>query len=348
MSAPRSERYPRILARRKTSAPKVVVECIVGLSLLQERGDIIFRLMEGQGLAAQTMGGYHGHDDDNDVDVRVWSRLGIHLVSPPSVYDLCDSGLIGSFGFYELTPANHSNTSRPDSNTATNKALFLDDIRHRRENTYDAGACIGEWDHIPVLLPSPSDGYFRRLHGGSYWVPPYAGGKEMGSALPEYMDPSAALFGYFFWLVTFHDGLRHGVDTNNDGAISVAEFMGYVRRAATGVNIKWLERVLVQAPCLVANGLIHYQHTMHMCNEARLLRERCVGSPSIHACHAENWVRFQALYATGPKYFIEGNESKALYINSSNGQNNSSLRFNTSAIASMCSAAIHTGSEGSP
>jgi hypothetical protein len=68
MSLPEDERYPR--TKPKKAAPEAMVRCVQQLSAWQEQGEIVFKIMEGQGIAAETSGWYHGNGDDDDLDMR--------------------------------------------------------------------------------------------------------------------------------------------------------------------------------------------------------------------------------------------------------------------------------------
>jgi hypothetical protein len=296
-------RYPR---RRLVRPPSSMVQCLRKLSLWQNRGDLVFRLMEGQGLGAQTAGGFHGNSDDDDVDMTIWSRTGVDRIAH---YGWCPGTDLGSFGYVELPPG--------DNNTA----LFNADIKsasarahgHGHITTIDltgardtdiSDSCIGEWEGIGVLLPKPEHGYFRNLHGGSYWVPPVQGGKELGWRMRLYMDPSNGLFKYFEkWMMSSLEGLEKGVDTNGDQSISSAEFMKYVQ-GSPKMNQKWLRGAIFEMPCVIADAIVHYQHVMQMGTLMRTMRAACRGGDK--PCQEKNWVKFNATYGEGPRYFDEG------------------------------------------
>ena len=247
-------------------------------------------------------GGFHGNTDDGDIDMAMYTRTGVTI---DDHYQWCRPGTnLGSFGFYSYTP------SIPEGSPGyheANKAAFL-------KQSEGAGkiisACIGTWEGFEVLLPKPSEGYFRDLHGGSYWVPPVQGGKEMGRYLKEYMDPTKSLFPWFSWLVEFHDGLKRGVDKDSDGAISTSEFMHYVRTSER-VNQKWLNHSLTDDPCIVANAIIHYQHTYLVCNAARTMRATCESKDEASGedkatCDKKNYDVFVKDYwKDGPQYISE-------------------------------------------
>jgi hypothetical protein len=276
--------------------------CARKLLTWQERGDIVFVLMEGQGLAAMMSGSFHGNSDDNDWDMSVKSRKG---VTCNEQNDMCNYWCggdpnLGSFGFDMLEPT--------EDNIAAFAAMFSQDDR-------PLAACIGSWEGMEVLLPDPKGGYFRGLHGGSYWVPPVQGGKELGKWFHEYMDPSKGLFRHFNWLTTFHDGLKRVVDTDGDLTISVEEFLAYVR-GNERVNQQWLAATLRERPCIVANAYLHYDFVMRAARLMRILRGSCPGSlraffqrRASATCHARNFELFMSVFGAGPTYFEETEDS---------------------------------------
>ena len=307
-SLPSETRYPRIIDPHGHRPREGIVRCVERLAGWQEEGDILFVLMEGQGLSAMMSGAYHGNRDDDDVDMRVFSRKG---VTEEAHYKWCETESIslGSFGFFPVEPPTMKFP-------AYLKARGTESVGTIPWGTIGMRACIGRWETFDVLLPHPKSHYFRNLHGGSYWVPPVKGGKEMGQSFPGYMDPSSSLFPYFDrWLVDFHDGLRSGVDLDHDSIISTIEFFRYVK-GNTRVNQKWLQLAMQKRPCVVANALIHYEHLMKFCNLAREMRQRCEKcgkrcnlAESKKCCHLQNWNAFKSQYGEGPSYYEEENEA---------------------------------------
>ena len=283
-------RYPRKIDSRGHRPSESLVGCLERLTQWQENGNILFVLMEGQGLSAQMSGGYHGNFDDDDVDMRVFS--GLPNTSREKHYTWCSDKNIdlGSFGFHVVNAPNMSSYIRS---------------AHKEQFTGKSLSCIGRWESFDVLLPHPNAHYFRKLHGGSYWVPPVAGGKEMGQRFEEYMKPGQSLFPWFTWLETFHDGLRQ-IDQDANEEISSREFFDYVE-SSPRVNQKWLSKARKKQPCFVANAILYYQHLMKFAGLARNLRNRCEGDfiPTKEECHAENWRFFKAEYGNGPVYFSD-------------------------------------------
>ena len=294
MLLPTDTRYPRTRGGRgRRSAPGHMLACVRRLATWQERGDIVFRLMEGQALGAQMVGGYHGGSDDDDLDMKMFSRKGDDYKTH---YTWCGAkAKLGSYGFYALEPSED------------NKAAFLAQSQGRGKIVPDS--CIGTWEGIELLLLKPENPYVRQQHGGSYWVPPVQGGKKLGARLRAYMDPADELFPWFAsWLVHFHEGLKNGVDTDSNMQISVAEFMAYVR-SNDRVNQKWLAQA---DPCVVANGFVHYHFMMPTIQLARELRKKCDGMVNATTCHDRNWVEFKAAFGSGPNYLKSQSECLAL------------------------------------
>ena len=228
-------RYPRKTIRVDIDQASLCV-MLERLTQWQENGNILFVLMEGQGLSAQMSGGYHGNFDDDDVDMRVFS--GLPNTSREKHYTWCSDKNIdlGSFGFHVVNAPNMSSHSSAHKEQFTGKSL----------------SCIGRWESFDVLLPHPNAHYFRKLHGGSYWVPPVAGGKEMGQRFEEYMKPDQSLFPWFTWLETFHDGLRQ-IDQDANEEISSRSFLTML--SPLHVNQKWLSKARKKQPCFVANAI---------------------------------------------------------------------------------------------
>ena len=56
MTLPPELRYPRLLSGVSRDPPDTMVRCLQRLTRWQEEGEIIFVMMEGQGLAAQMSG----------------------------------------------------------------------------------------------------------------------------------------------------------------------------------------------------------------------------------------------------------------------------------------------------
>ena len=248
--------------------------------------------------------------------MTVWSRMGVDRLAH---YNWCDGVSLGSFGFVELRPG------RPDA--TCNKALFAADVKSASARAYGHGHatsvqltgarvtdisdnCIGEWEGIEVLLPKPEHGYFRKLHGGSYWVPPSKGGKELGWRMRQYMDPAAALFPYFEWMLASLEGLEKNVDMNRDQVITSAEFMKYVRDNDR-VNQKWLSSAIQDTPCVVADAIVHYQHILRMGTLMRAMRAQCNKMEDRKACNEKNWVSFNRTFGGGPQYYFDDGDPSA-------------------------------------
>ena len=80
------------------------------------------------------------------------------------------------------------------------------------------------------------------------------------------------------------------VDINNDGEISAAEFLSYVQ-GQSKVNQLWLNRTMVQQPCVIYNAAVHYNHTYaHGGLATRLRRE------ANNTLTAANWEKYQAVW----------------------------------------------------
>jgi hypothetical protein len=319
MPLPAQMRYPRMPPKERLAL--TMWQCLEKLTAMQNNGDIVFVLMEGQGLAAQMVGGFHGNTDDGDVDMQVFSRTNATMKEH---YDWCNGNTpIGNYGFFPLesdvtklgssrlaafkaqVAANHQesvNSSRVNFNSRycrenrcnDRELVFLKDLAV--ENY-----CIGQYEEFEVLLPHPALHYFRELHGGSYWVPPLQGGKSIGRWFVDYMNPKDGLFAYPEWLVEFHDGLNM-IDTDHNEDISVAEFLTYCRTNSR-INQKRLDGALQMQPCVVANALIHYQWTMKYRWIARRDRGACASASNEAACHAQNWVHYKEMWGSGPAYF---------------------------------------------
>ena len=172
MTLPMDERYPRVQSSK--SPPSSMRKCIQHLVCLQEKGDIVFRIMEGQGIAAETSGHYHGNGDDGDLDIRTHSRLAT-TKGPNNPYGLCRSpeagdGVtdIGSFGFHQdPTTPNNTKAYQQMSQQPGGIVDMVDGC-----NMYACSSCIGTWGGMKVLLSHPKDHYLRDINGASYWVPP--------------------------------------------------------------------------------------------------------------------------------------------------------------------------------
>jgi hypothetical protein len=171
MTLPMDERYPRVQSNK--SPPSSMRKCIQHLVRLQEKGDIVFRIMEGQGIAAETSGHYHGNGDD-DLDTRTHSRLAT-TKGPNNPYGLCRSpeagdGVtdIGNFGFHQdPTTPNNTKAYQQMSQQPGGIVDMADGC-----NGYACSSCIGTWGGMQVLLSHPKDHYLRDINGASYWVPP--------------------------------------------------------------------------------------------------------------------------------------------------------------------------------
>ena len=181
----------------------------------------MFVLMEGQGLSAQMVGGYHGNADDDDVDMAVYSRKGGGF---DDMNTWCsDLGVsMGSFGFKDLDPSKSF------------KAMMRTPLRFGLPANHSK--CIANWEGIDVLIPHPDGHYFRTLNGGSYWVPPVQGGKHMGSKFEDYINPDKSHFLWFQWLVNFHDGLRGVVDVDSNGP---------VKRSKSACSMFWAPYIML-------------------------------------------------------------------------------------------------------
>lgn len=274
------------------------------------------------------LGGYHGNSDDDDLDLVAYSRRNDTL---KEFYEWCEfEGFpwkkqqdLGNFGFYE---------QKSPELGMTKKEAFRADIARKSKpgKSTNSGTssqavvpgtesyCIGRWGPFEVLLPHPSGGDFRKKHGGSYWVPPVSGGKELGMRLKKYMQPGQSLHNKFHWLRVSYQGLVT-IDKDGDGAISSTEFFSYCR-SNPRINQKWLAAAAQDRPCDLANALVHYQHTMRVAAVATRWYDSCENNSAcnlwgwwkkiltpnhaawVKQCHAANWEAFEPFFGDGPSY----------------------------------------------
>ena len=355
MHKPTSTRYAR--TKSKVRPPPRLLECVHRLFDWQEAQQLYFVLFEGEGLAAQVAGGFHGNADDWDMDVRMASRL------YPSVHAHCGKHLgdvgeyIPGFDIVRVPRNRHQEQDKkhaqiedeldPDESVewrskrphkhARAEALArteLVDVLHD-DSLHGYPTCICEWEEIEVLcVDSRKSDYYFRAHGGSLWVPPVSGGKDLGHArLPHFFKPpdwesysqergiytrghgrtAPGGWSRFEWLELTMQGLT-SLDANQDRQIDTAEFMQYVR-ASTRVNQVWLHDQMANNRCVVTNAQIHYNHTLHYARLGAALRRACgddgklsscrenrVWTPSCGAqeCHDTSWDTFQRLWVPPP------------------------------------------------
>jgi hypothetical protein len=214
-----------------------------------DSGDVIFIMMEGQGLASETAGGNHGNSDDPDLDIKMISRV-------PGMKDMYAHCMpwnhLGSFGYYPY-PAD-----TPDLYPMTTKVLDLDP-RKPISGLFHS-ACICEWEGIEVLCPgSPKYNSYR--FGGSWWVPPVKGFKDTGAWIKFYADKSFKLnlYAQIGWARDTVAGLTT-LDANNDGQLVLREVWKYIR-GSKRINQLWVDDMLQNDPCVVWNAKVHYNHT---------------------------------------------------------------------------------------
>ena len=162
MSRPPALRYPRSRSGNAVGAPNNMLACVEQLWQWQEQGSLLFVVFEGQGLGARMAGGFHGNQDDGDLDVRMVSELYDHLAQH------CEDADLGGFGFHKVPVV--GGVAGMKAVLAKNGEDWLGQGGHQ--------PCIGEWEGLEVLALPDESSYFRSLHGGSWWVPPVSGGKE--------------------------------------------------------------------------------------------------------------------------------------------------------------------------
>lgn len=264
MSVPLVMRYPRT---RKVAAPQAMRECVDRLWQWQEQGDILFQMLEGQGLGATAAGGFHGNFDDGDLDIKMISQL----QQFPTLYAHCPGFDLGQYGFQawphtEGTTAFQryfSNASDTPWTTAPHKNAEKQAWAEGEMRKWLGNGCICQWEEWEVLCVSqPPYNYWRKGHGGSWWVPPMKGGKAVGDDLIHYLNPANSLYGYFGWFAETQGGLAILDKDPKDNMINMREFLAYVR-STPRVNQLWLERATADEPCIVANAQIHYNHTLY-------------------------------------------------------------------------------------
>ena len=266
MDLPTPSRYPRNQPKRRP--PYKLWECFDKMWQWQQDGQILFILYEGQGLAAITGGGFHGNDDDDDLDMKMLSRL------YPNVDGHCPGAAMGNWGFSPAPSVDNIGVGvryKPirlfGAALASPLSTSDDSLLREVQNT----GCICRWEEFEVLCLNPEkSSYMRIRHGGSFWVPPKKGFKETGNMFKIFMQPGTREFPHFGWVKTTVRGLRL-IDANSDGAISVHEFLTFLRNDYR-VNQVWLSVAVANDPCAVANAHIHYNHTFHFGELAWRLR----------------------------------------------------------------------------
>lgn len=142
MALPPDERYPRMPSSNQDSINKQMDACMKQLGAKQEKGDLIFLLCQGQGLAAEVSGSFHGGTDDGDIDLKMiigddgsFSR---HDLDSHGMPQLCSSHGIhfGSYGTWrvgELQPATPgSGWSQP----ASARDVFTEAIQSPQDSVF--------------------------------------------------------------------------------------------------------------------------------------------------------------------------------------------------------------------
>ena len=288
-----------------------VTTCMNRLWQWQENGELYFVLYEGLGLAAITSGGFHGNSDDNDIDIKMASRL------YPSYNDHCHphpGALFGMYGYKKL-PARGAKGYTEDD---VRDAIFDMHKHPRTAGRNEAGfvPCLCEFEGLEVFCIHEKSDYMQWLHGGSWWVPPVSGMKDAGVAFKEYMNPGhfgegvEELWTNFDKYELSRDGLLT-IDANSDDQIDNGEFLKFVR-ANPKVNQAWVEATLKNNRCLVTNAYIHYNHTLFYSVLGSKLRYACgdtQGYPDNYhtcrrnsawkpacgpkECHLEAWKTYQ-------------------------------------------------------
>jgi len=285
MKEPATERYPRVHSS-PLSHRSSIYKCMAKLAAYQERGDFVFVPFGGIGLTAMTIGGSHGNGDDDDIDLKSVSRVN------KSLHDHCDGVNLGPYGFeYWPKPENQNVEQSIAAISALHNqsSVAFKALPSTLKEHYLTEACVCEWEGLSLLC-IPNDAYWVYDYGKSYWVPPASSGfKDTGVGFKGYMSPGNSLEPYFSWLEETMRSLST-VDINNDGEISAAEFLSYVQ-GQSKVNQLWLNRTMVQQPCVIYNAAVHYNHTYaHGGLATRLRRE------ANNTLTAANWEKYQAVW----------------------------------------------------
>ena len=179
MAEPLETRYPR--TRKPQGAQWYLWKCIEHLVKLQERGELIFLLFGGTGLSASTMGGFHGNGDDDDVDIKLYSRFNADLQAH------CDGvGTLGEYGFAYWAKTENATAVQTREETwqimANESSPEYKDHHRAISNLNSYSPCVCEWEDLSVLcMEKPS--YWTSEYGGSWWVPlpTTAGFKDTGT-----------------------------------------------------------------------------------------------------------------------------------------------------------------------
>jgi hypothetical protein len=286
MKEPAAVRYPRVHTS-PFSRTSSMYECMAKLAAYQERGDFMFVPFGGIGVSAMTNGGFHGNGDDGDIDLKSVSR--IH----ESLSDHC-SGVGPAYGFEywpkpENQSANESIASVAAMHDENKSSAAYQALPGTLKEHFFANACVCEWEGLSLLCLH-DDAYWVYEYGKSYWVPPaVSGGKDTGDNFKDFMAPGSSYEDYFCWLVDTIKGLST-VDTDEDGVISAAEFLAYLRPNPK-INQLWLNRTMVEQPCVVYNAAVHYNHTYAHGRLAMRLREQA-GCKLTDA----NWETYDAMW----------------------------------------------------
>lgn len=190
-------------------------------------GDMYFVLLEGLGLGARTVGGFHGNADDADIDVYMLTRVDSKSLGcckrgeqTCAEAESNETGIrINSRGQAETCRlmrnghlASYCQNGQRLGNYGTDVASSDRSLAMKPQITSKAGVklrgqmCRCEFEGMELLCADDGDASRRASFGGSWWVPPIAGGKDTGWQLGQFFDPDKPLWQWRTWALTTMSG----------------------------------------------------------------------------------------------------------------------------------------------
>ena len=184
-------------------------------------------LLQGLGLGARTVGGFHGNADDADIDVYMLTRVDSKSLGcckrgeqTCAEAESNETGIrINSRGQAETCRlmrnghlASYCQNGQRLGNYGTDVASSDRSLAMKPQITSKAGVklrgqmCRCEFEGMELLCADDGDASRRASFGGSWWVPPIAGGKDTGWELGQFFDPDKPLWQWRTWALTTMSG----------------------------------------------------------------------------------------------------------------------------------------------
>ena len=189
LNLPAEIRYPR----QQSTPPygSVFHKCMRNLVAHQERGDLLFVVLDGMSLGARLRGGPHTSGWD-DIDMDIVTRIPLPVLKEECKGVMLDGSPVSQI----LWPGANKQTLRAalQNTTSEEHGAYLKPLSLAR-------ACICEFEGVKILCPDKDDRQLLESYGASFWVPPPKGGfrRSSNQHWKQYLNPESGLINCWKW-----------------------------------------------------------------------------------------------------------------------------------------------------